>query len=208
MVIDLSAQISAAGEGGLLGLAFDPDYGNNGYFYVDLINLNGDTEVRRYHVSDNPDVADAGSATPILTIDQPTGRTNHKGGWIGFGPDGDLYVATGDGGGAGDPDGNGQNLNTLLGKMLRLDVHGDDFPADGSRNYAIPADNPFVGVNGADEIWAFGLRNPFRNSFDRALGTRSAALMVGEPGGLIDRKKRRGASDIGDVRVIGHGVGS
>jgi Ca2+-binding RTX toxin-like protein len=176
--IDLSSEISAAGEGGLLGLAFDPDYANNGFFYVDLINLNGDTEVRRYHVSDNPDVADANSATPILTIDQPDGRTNHKGGWIGFGPDGDLYVATGDGGGAGDPDGNGQNLNTLLGKMLRVDVHGDDFPADASRNYAIPADNPFVDVNGVDEIWAFGLRNPFRNSFDRELGT----LFIGDVG--------------------------
>ena len=169
--IDLSAEISAAGEGGLLGLAFDPDYANNGFFYVDLINLNGDTEVRRYHVSDNPNVADAESATLILTIDQPAGRTNHKGGWIGFGPDGDLYIATGDGGGGGDPDGNGQNLNTLLGKMLRIDVHGDDFPADTARNYAIPADNPFVGTPGADEIWAFGLRNPFRNSFDRELGT-------------------------------------
>jgi len=169
--IDLGAEISAAGEGGLLGLAFDPDYAHNGFFYVDLINLNGDTEVRRYHVSDNPNVADAGSATPILTIDQPAGLTNHKAGWIGFGPDGDLYIATGDGGGAGDPNGNGQNLNALLGKMLRLDVHGDDFPADTARNYAIPADNPFVGVSGEDEIWAFGLRNPFRNSFDRALGT-------------------------------------
>ena len=102
---------------------------------------------------------------------RPDGLTNHKAGWIGFGPDGDLYIATGDGGGRGDPNGNGQNLNTLLGKMLRLDVHGDDFPADTARNYAIPADNPFVGVSGEDEIWAFGLRNPFRNSFDRALGT-------------------------------------
>ena len=176
--IDLSAEISAAGEGGLLGLAFDPDYANNGNFYVDLINRNGDTEVRRYHVSDNPNVADAGSAVPILTIDQPDGRTNHKGGWIGFGPDGDLYVATGDGGGGGDPDGNGQNLNTLLGKMLRLDVNGDDFPADASRNYAIPADNPFVGASGEDEIWAFGLRNPFRASFDRDLGT----LFIGDVG--------------------------
>ena len=176
--IDLGAEISTAGEGGLLGLAFDPDYAHNGFFYVDLINVNGDTEVRRYHVSDNPNVADAGSVTPILTIDQPAGLTNHKGGWIGFGPDGDLYIATGDGGGAGDPNGNGQNLNTLLGKMLRVDVHGDDFPADTARNYAIPADNPFVVASGADEIWAFGLRNPFRDGFDRALGT----LFIGDVG--------------------------
>ena len=106
--IDLATEISAAGEGGLLGLAFDPDYAQNGFFYVNLINLNGDTEVRRYHVSGNPNVADAGSATPILAIDQPDGLSNHKAGWIGFGPDGYLYIATGDGGGRGDPDGNGR----------------------------------------------------------------------------------------------------
>ena len=169
--VDLRTEISAAGEGGLLGLAFDPDYAQNGFFYVNLINLNGDTEVRRYHVSDDPNIADAESGTPILTIDQPDGRTNHKAGWIGFGPDGDLYIATGDGGGAGDPDGNAQNVNSLLGKMLRIDVHGDDFPTDAARNYAIPTDNPFVGTSGADEIWALGLRNPFRNSFDRETGT-------------------------------------
>src|SRR5262249_50253677 len=96
---------------------------------------------------------------------------NHKGGWLGFGPDGDLYVSLGDGGGAGDPSGNGQNIDTLLGKILRLNVNGDDFPSDSTRNYAIPADNPFVGKPGADEIWGLGLRNPWRPSFDDGLGT-------------------------------------
>ena len=110
------------------------------------------------------------AATLILRIDQPDGLTNHKGGWLGFGPDGYLYAALGDGGGGGDPLHTGQNNNDLLGNILRLDVHSDAFPGDATRNYAIPADNPFVGVDGADEVWAFGLRNPFRNGFDRGLG--------------------------------------
>jgi hypothetical protein len=106
----------------------------------------------------------------VLTIDQPSQFTNHKGGWLGFGPDGKLYIASGDGGGGGDPLGSGQNYNTLIGKMLRIDVDTDGFPAGPARNYAIPADNPFVGAPGLDEIWAGGLRNPWRNSFDRATG--------------------------------------
>jgi glucose/arabinose dehydrogenase len=138
---DLTAQVATDGEEGLLGLAFDPDFAQNGFFYVDLVNANGDTEMRRYHVSADANVADDASATKIITIDQP-GFSNHKGGWIGFGPDGDLYIATGDGGSGGDPNGNGQNINVLLGKMLRIDVHGDDFVADPNRNYAIPTDNP------------------------------------------------------------------
>lgn len=171
--LDLSGEVSPAGEGGLLGLAFDPDFAQNGYFYVNLINPAGDTEIRRYRVSTgDADVADAASATSILSVDQPPGLANHKGGWLGFGSDGDLYVALGDGGGSGDPSGNGQNASSLLGKILRLDVRGDAFPADPARNYAIPGDNPFVGVAGAaPEIWALGLRNPFRASFDRGLGT-------------------------------------
>ena len=170
--LDISDQVSTVGEGGLLGLAFDPNYAENGYFYVDLTNTSGDTEVRRYQVSaGDPNIADPSSMTPIISVDQPDGRTNHKAGWIGFGPDGNLYIALGDGGGGGDPDGNAQNGATLLGKMLRLDVHADDFPTDPARNYAVPADNPFVGTAGVlPEIWALGLRNPFRNSFDRATG--------------------------------------
>jgi glucose/arabinose dehydrogenase len=168
--LDVSSQISAAGEGGLLGFAFDPNFASNGFIYVDLTNTSGDTEVRRYHVNANNQV-DPASATLIITVDQPAGLNNHKAGWIGFGPDGFLYVALGDGGGGGDPNNNGQNANSLLGKMLRLDVSADAFPADPTKNYAIPADNPFAATAGADEIFALGLRNPFRDSFDRGLGT-------------------------------------
>ncbi len=170
--LDLSSQITTIGEGGLLGLAFDPEYAQNGYFYVDLTNPSDDTEIRRYQVSSgDPSQADPSSATLVITVDQPNGLTNHKGGWVGFGPDGYLYITLGDGGGGGDPFGNGQNAGTLLGKILRLDAHGDDFPADPTRNYAIPPDNPFIGTAGAlPEIWALGLRNPFRAGFDRDLG--------------------------------------
>jgi glucose/arabinose dehydrogenase len=168
--LDVSNQISTASESGLLGLAFDPNFDQNGFFYIDLVNTNGDTEIRRYQVSSNPNVADASTASLVIGVDQPNGLGNHKGGWLAFGPDGDLYVSLGDGGGAGDPFHNGQNINTLLGKILRLDVKGDDFPADPTHNYAIPADNPFVGTAGADEIFAYGLRNPWRPSFDRATG--------------------------------------
>ena len=168
--LDVSSQILTDGERGLLGLAFDPNYASNGLFYVYLINTSGNTEIRSYHVSANPNVADAASATPIITVPQPD-ASNHKAGWLGFGPDGYLYAALGDGGGVGDTFHTGQNINDLLGNVLRLDVHGDAFPGDATKNYAIPADNPFVGTAGADEIFAYGLRNPWRNSFDRALGT-------------------------------------
>ena len=170
--LDLSRQVSTIGEGGLLGLAFDPNFAQNGYFYVDLTNTNDDTEIRRYQIfAARRNLADRASATPILGVDQPAGRTNHKAGWIGFGPEGDFYVPLGDGGGGGDPDRNAQNPLSPLGKILRIDVHGDDFPNDPTRNYAIPADNPFVNASGVlPEIFALGLRNPYRDSFDRALG--------------------------------------
>src|SRR5262249_39528682 len=135
------------------------------FFYVNLINTSGNTEIRRYHVSSDPNVADAASATPVITIPQPAGSGNHKAGWLGFGPDGYLYAALGDGGGSNDQFHNGQNIDSLLGKILRIDVHGDAFPGDSTKNYAIPADNPFVGTAGADEIFAYGLRNPWRDSF-------------------------------------------
>src|SRR5262245_37412095 len=166
-------QISTAGEGGLLGLAFHPDYEFNGFFYVNVINVSGATEIRRYRVLGDPltsNVADSSSAFLIISIDQPAGLTNHKAGWLGFGQDRFLYAALGDGGGAGDPGENAQNLNSLLGKILRIDVNNDDF-SDPNVNYAIPSSNPFAGANpGRDEIWSYGLRNPFRNSFDRLTG--------------------------------------
>jgi glucose/arabinose dehydrogenase len=176
--------VSTGNEQGLLGLAFHPDYASNGFLYVDFTNSAGSTVIRRYTVSADPNQADPASATTVLTIAQP--QSNHNGGWIAFGPDGYLYVATGDGGGSNDSDtghtagtGNAQDVtNDLLGKILRLDVDGDDFPADSSRNYAIPPDNPFVGVSGDDEIWAYGLRNPFRASFDRLTGD----LYIGDVG--------------------------
>jgi glucose/arabinose dehydrogenase len=166
--LDVSSQILTDGERGLLGLAFDPNFATNGYFYVDFSSTNGNTEVVRYKVSSSDlNVADPASATPILSIDQSE-FNNHKGGWLGFGPDGDLYISVGDGGGAGDPLGSGQDINSLRGKILRIDV---DSPPDPGLNYHIPADNPFVGQPGADEIFALGLRNPWRPSFDSATGT-------------------------------------
>jgi glucose/arabinose dehydrogenase len=159
-------------EAGLLGLAFHPDYATNGFVYVNRTrNISGQlhTEITRYQrMAGSADRADPASETPVLRYAQPF--NNHNGGWLGFGPDGYLYITSGDGGGRNDPAGNGQSLDTLLGKILRIDVDGDDFAADPARNYAIPDTNPFAGVAGADEIWAYGLRNPWRASFDRLTG--------------------------------------
>jgi len=167
--LDLSSQVNTEGEEGLLGLAFHPDFAANGLFYVNLINRNGDTEIRQYRVDSSGNQADVNSQQLVLGVDQPD-FTNHKGGWLQFGPDGFLYASLGDGGGTGDPNNNAQNTFSLLGKILRLDVNADLFPADPSKNYAIPADNPFAGGGGAGEVWALGLRNPWRPSFDRATG--------------------------------------
>ncbi|HCK83199.1 MAG TPA: hypothetical protein DHW63_01350, partial [Hyphomonadaceae bacterium] len=164
------------GERGLLGLAFHPDYVANGRAYLSLINEAGDTEIWEITRSANPDVADPASARVLLAVDRSA--TNHNGGWIGFGPDGFLYITQGDSGGGGDPENAAQNLNDLRGKILRIDVNNDAFPADPVRNYAIPANNPFVGVAGADEIFAYGLRNPWRASFDAVTG----ALYIGDVG--------------------------
>jgi len=180
--LDLSGQVATAGEEGLLGLAFHPDFASNRRFYVYLSNPEGDSEVREYLALPGNSVlrADPGSARLVLRVDQPAGLSNHKAGWIGFGPDGQLHVALGDGGGGGDPLGNGQNPATLLGAMLRLDPGRDDFPEDPERNYGIPSDNPFAaaGTGAAPEIWAYGLRNPWRDSFDRATGE----LWIGDVG--------------------------
>jgi len=164
--------ILTGGERGLLGLAFHPDYARNGYFFVNYTTSGGgaagQTVVARYRVSSDPNLADPNSGRDVLRIPQPF--SNHNGGWIAFGPDGYLYIGMGDGGSGGDPGNRAQNLNELLGKTLRIDVNGDDFPSDPNRNYAIPPDNPFVGRDGADEIWNYGMRNHWRNSFDRATG--------------------------------------
>jgi glucose/arabinose dehydrogenase len=170
---------SGCGERGLLGLAFHPDYETNGFFYVYYTRGDdGDIVVARFQVSADPNVANANSAKVVLTIEH-SNNAFHNGGQIAFGPDGYLYIATGDAGGGGDPVANGQNLDVLLGKVLRIDVDFDDFPADPGRNYAIPGDNPFAGaVPGADEIWAYGLRNPWRFSFDRL----TADLYIGDVG--------------------------
>lgn len=160
--LDITDRVLAGGERGLLSVAFHPQYAATGYFYVDYTDAAGDTRVERYQVSANPDLADKASAKPILFVDQP--YANHNGGLVLFGPDGMLYIGLGDGGSGGDPHGNGQNRAVLLGKLLRIDVDRGD-------PYGIPADNPFLGVTGArGEIWAYGLRNPWRFAFDREDG--------------------------------------
>jgi glucose/arabinose dehydrogenase len=167
--LNVAAAISAEGERGLLGFAPAPDFATTGTFYVYLTAPNGDIELRRYRTTaGNRDVADPATADVLLRIPHPL--SNHNGGWIDFDANGLLYLAVGDGGGSGDPDNNGQNRNSLLGKILRLDVASDAFPADPNRDYAIPSGNPFANVGGAPEIWAYGLRNPFRNGFDRTTG--------------------------------------
>ncbi|WP_223788363.1 PQQ-dependent sugar dehydrogenase [Marinicella meishanensis] len=173
--LDISSSITSGGERGLLGLAFHPNYASNGYFYVNYTDLNGDTVIERYSVSaGDPNIADPASGLIILTFAQPFGA--HNGGDLNFGPlDGYLYISSGDG--SGDPMAS-QDLDSLLGKMLRIDVDGDDFPGDTQRNYAIPPDNPYVGVTGADEVWVSGLRNPWRFSFDRVTGD----LFIGDVG--------------------------
>ena len=174
--LDLTGQVSTDGERGLLGFATAPDFATSGRFYVYLTVADGTIEVRRYQtLANNRDQADPASGDAILRIAHP--RTNHNGGWLGFGPDGMLYIGVGDGGGANDPDNNGQNRSTLLCKMLRIDPSSDGFPNDPDRDYAIPAGNPFTSPN-APEVWAFGLRNPFRNSFDPLTGN----LYIGDVG--------------------------
>ena len=166
--LDIRAEVSAAGEQGLLGLAFHADFRADGRLFVQMSNLSGDSEIREYRVDPaDPGRVLAGSGRVLLTIPQPDGLTN-KAGWLGFGPDGFLYIATGDGGGTGDPFDNAQDTASLLGKILRIDV--DAPAAGGEQPYGIPSDNPFVGRPGADEVWAYGLRNPYRDAFDRATG--------------------------------------
>lgn len=163
LFLDLRDRVGSSGnEQGLLGLAFHPQYTQNGFFYLNYTDRNGDTVVARYSVSGgDPNRGDLGSEKVLLKIEQP--YANHNGGGMAFGPDGMLYISTGDGGSGGDPQGNGQSLETLLGKILRIDVNNGD-------PYVVPADNPFTNGGGRPEIWSYGLRNPWRFSFDRAEG--------------------------------------
>ncbi len=169
--LDIHTRVISGGERGLLGLAFPPDYASSGFFYVNYtMQTNGATRISRFSVSPtNPDTALPNSEQVLLTIHQPF--ANHNGGNIEFGPDGYLYIGMGDGGSSGDPSNRAQNLDSLLGKMLRIDVSGGG-------NYSIPPTNPFVGKPGRDEIWAYGLRNPWRWSFDRLKGD----LWIGDVG--------------------------
>ncbi len=160
--LDLSSSVSSGSEQGLLGLAFHPNYETNGLLYVNLTDVAGDTQILRFTVSADANVADPGSAVPLLSVDQPF--ANHNGGQLAFGPDGKLWIGLGDGGSAGDPGNRAQSGTTLLGKILRIDV-------DLGLPYDIPLDNPFVADAAVrDEIWALGLRNPWRFSFDRLTG--------------------------------------
>lgn len=163
--LDISERVgSNSNEQGLLGLAFHPQYGENGRFFVNYTDKNGDTVIARFQVSSDPNAADPNSEVKLLGVDQPF--ANHNGGVLAFGPDGYLYAGLGDGGSQGDPNGNAQNTNVLLGKILRLDV-------DSAEPYAVPSDNPF-----GNEVWAYGFRNPWRLSFDRSTGD----LYIGDVG--------------------------
>lgn len=169
--INISSKVLYGGERGLLGLAFHPQYSTNGYFFVYYNNTAGNIIVARYSVnSTNPDIADPTSEKILLNIPKPF--DNHNGGSIHFAPDGNLWIVTGDGGSGGDPNNNSQNKNSLLGKMLRIDVNA-------TGPYNIPPDNPFAGaVAGSDEIWAYGLRNAWKFSFD----TDSGNVMIADVG--------------------------
>jgi glucose/arabinose dehydrogenase len=163
--LDISDRVGSSGnEQGLLGLAFHPQYSQNGRFFVNYTDNNGDTVIARYQASSDPNVADSNSEVKLLGVDQPF--ANHNGGVLAFGPDGYLYAGLGDGGSQGDPYGNAQNTKVLLGKILRLDV-------DSVEPYAVPSDNPF-----GNEVWAYGLRNPWRLSFDKLTGD----LYIGDVG--------------------------
>ena len=163
--LDITDRVGSDGnEQGLLGFAFHPQYGDNGRFFVNYTDRRGDTVIARFQVTSDPNLADPASETQLMGIDQPF--PNHNGGVLAFGPDGYLYAGLGDGGSQGDPNGNAQNTDVLLGKILRLDV-------DSADPYSVPADNPF-----GNEVWAYGFRNPWRFSFDRATGD----LYIGDVG--------------------------
>ncbi len=168
--LDIVSKVGSGGERGLLSVAFHPQYRSNGFLFVNYTDKKGDTKIERYTVSADKNAADPRSAKLILAIDQP--YSNHNGGLNLFGPDGMLYIGMGDGGSQGDPHGNGQNRNALLGKLLRINVDRGD-------PYLIPSANPYANGGGRGEIWAIGLRNPWRFSFDRFTGL----LYIADVGG-------------------------
>jgi glucose/arabinose dehydrogenase len=194
-MLDLRGSITSGGERGLLGLAFDPQFPTLPYIYVNFTDRNGNTAISRYTIGSNPNVAVPSTGVRILTIPQP--YSNHNGGNLAFGPDGFLYIGMGDGGSGGDPQNRAQNLSSLLGKMLRIDIHH----GTSRTHYVVPASNPYVGRTGNDLIWSLGLRNPWRWSFDRATGN----LWIGDVGQdrweEIDRSVRYSST-----RPAGRGV--
>lgn len=222
--LDIRDRVGSQGnEQGLLGIALHPIFVQNGFFYVNYTDANGDTVIARFQLTkEDPNRVDPNSEQILLRVDQPF--ANHNGGSMAFGPDGYLYIGLGDGGNRGDPRGFGQSTDTLLGKLLRIDVNGGD-------PYAIPSDNPLLGGNGKAEIWALGLRNPWRFSFDRLTGDLYIAdvgqnaweeinyLPAGSPGGANFGWNYRegaheylgtapsGASLIDPVAEYGHGEG-
>jgi len=188
--LDISSLVSTSGEGGLVGLAFHPDYQTNGFFFIQYTNNNGDSQIVRYSVSgSNPDVADPSSALPILLIEQPF--PTHNGSTLTFGPDGFLFIGSGDGGSGGDPGDRAQDLSELLGKILRIDIDN----SSGGLNYSIPGDNPFVNVSGVrEEIWAYGLRNPWKFSIEEI----NNDIWIADVGqGEVEEINRQNVSDGG-----------
>jgi glucose/arabinose dehydrogenase len=192
--LNLSGKVSTGSEQGLLGLAFHPDYGNNRKFYVNYTDVNGDTIIAEYHRSTDANIADP-TGRVLLKIDQP--YSNHNGGMLAFGPDGYLYIGMGDGGSSGDPQNRAQNVNSRLGKILRIDVAD---PA-GAQQYTIPPDNPYVGINGYDEVWSIGVRNPWRFSFD----SRTGDLWIGDVGQDRYEEIDRSTADSGGGRRLNYG---
>jgi len=188
--LNISSQVSGGSEQGLLGLAFHPDYATNGFFFLNYTKTNGDSRIARYSVDPgNSDIALSGSELVIIEYAQPF--SNHNGGGIVFGPDGFLYIGTGDGGSGGDPGNRAQNTTLLLGKLLRLDI---DNPTGGNE-YGIPSDNPFAGsMVDREEIWAYGLRNPWRFSFD----SETDDLWIGDVGQQnVEEIDRAGLTEAG-----------